>query len=107
MASDEGSTKLKFLNVKQVDYRVVCTCRHPWVPLSEVYVIHWEEVVFEHVDNLELRKLLIVQLYCLVKLDRTNNMSRRNQRHVSSPTWLKPDAVNCLFLLKQCYLVFF
>lgn len=78
MSSNEGSAKLQFLNIKQVYDRVICTCCHPWVPLSEVNIIHREKVVFEYVDDLEDWKLLIVHLYCLMQLDRSNDMSRCN-----------------------------
>ena len=47
MPTNKGPTQLSLLDIKQVHNRVIGASCKPWVPLCEVQIIHWEEVVLK------------------------------------------------------------
>ena len=53
VTSDKRSTELPFIDVKEVDYGIICTCCHPRVPLREMNIIDWKKVIFELACSLE------------------------------------------------------
>ena len=53
MPTNEGPTQLAFLDIKKVHNRVIGASCKPWVPLGEVQIIHWEEVVLKLVCQFE------------------------------------------------------
>ena len=73
--ADEGPTELPFLDIEEVDNRIVRTRGKPRIPLREVQIIDGEKVIFELTGLLKYWSTVLTCANGVMQLHRADYMS--------------------------------